>query len=357
MSYHSVQQYRRSSSDNTVNRLDFPATNGLQQTSRRRPQHQSFRLQDASERQAEPKPPPVQGQKAPVEKLQVQAPFSVLQFFASAVLFVCKLYLHIPTSLKVAVYLVCVFLLSAAGDLLRPVRRLYLSRPDNLVTLWLVHFSNFWTFSLLSGYVAFTSFLYSGGKRRAVLRNGCRMAVAAVLSLSIKHVFAIISLFSGFCSNEELAKEKACLREGHRWLSFQASEEVFFLIHHALIIMEEVGNFPRWESLDFALQKDSWNALLAPQQTAKNVVFAKKTYAQYGVTVKFLFFLLTVLCVVWDVMLIMTAFFYQNLPQKLVGSLSACLVWFVTYHLWYPHGWPGLPDIGIFRQMPKAAKK
>ncbi|OQV21046.1 putative FIT family protein [Hypsibius exemplaris] len=356
MSYHTVQHYRRMSSD----RVEIVPVNNnalLERNRSRRPQTPS------RARASTPKvpPPPEQQQQAPSSPGDgtppVHKPASILKFFVSAILTLCKLYIHFPSTKKIPIYLAAVFIISALGDLLRPVRKTFL-RPNHVLSEWFVQFPVLWTFSLLLPYVALTSYFYSGGKRREVIRNVFRTSVALFVSLTIKYLFRWIRRVSGFCSNEEFQSEAGCLQQEHRWMAFVTSEETFFLMYHALVIMEESLTFKRWEVLEFTLHKDPWNVLLSPEQTARNVIFVKYTYGKYGGLVRLLLFLLTGLVLLWDVMLVVTSNdFHQNLPQKSCGSVFAGLMWFLTYRVWFPNAWPYLADIGIFRDVQTAKRR
>lgn len=281
----------------------------------------------------------------------VQDPITVPQFFIHFTLHLCKQYVLFHPNFKAPLYLFVVFLGSSLGDLIRPQRKLYLARPGNFVTTWLVQRSHYWTFSLLAGFAVLTSYFYCGGSLKGIFRNVLRLLVGLCLYLVILSSFDIIQNFSAFCSNEDLRTENKCLAYGHKWLSFDISDDAFSLVFMCLLIMEELVVFSRWEELEFALKRAPMDVLIAPEQTAKNSEFAKTRYAALNGMVKVLFFALTILCLTWDVMLVVAVFFYQSLPQKLSGALIGIVCWLLTYRLWYPYAWPYLPGVGIVRNM------
>ena len=44
---------------------------------------------------------------------------------------------------------------------------------------------------------------------------------------------------------------------------------------------------------------------------------------------------LSLLTLLWELMLLATAIYFHNLPQKLTGAAFAALGWFISYRVWY----------------------
>ncbi|GAU91089.1 hypothetical protein RvY_03410 [Ramazzottius varieornatus] len=287
-------------------------------------------------------------------KVELPPPASVFSFFFMVVIHVCKLILHFPSTFKAILYLIMVFLFSALSDLLHLGRKkgyvTYLAKPGNIFSVLFVQYAQWWTLAILFFFVTATSYFYSSGKARAILRQLTRLLVMYSVFQGVNFLITFIHGYSGFCSDEEYKSQKRCLSQGHRWLSFEISDETFFLIYFSLVIMEESQVFARWETLDAGLRRDPMNTMLSPEQSERNVAFARKTYRDLSLTIKILFFMMTIMCLLWDAMLIINSLFYQNLAQKSAACLLAVSCWFLTYRLWYPNLWPRSPNIGIFRK-------
>lgn len=84
----------------------------------------------------------------------------------------------------------------------------------------------------------------------------------------------------------------------------------------------------------------------------------KTLYQKNTPIIKLLFFAITVLQLLWDVMLVCTMLYYHRMVEKVVGGLIAIITWFFTYHFWYPSK-SILPDgagKGTFSYQQKAAQ-
>jgi hypothetical protein len=61
----------------------------------------------------------------------------------------------------------------------------------------------------------------------------------------------------------------------------------------------------------------------------------KMLYQKYTPIIKLLFFGITVLQLLWDIMLVCTMLYYHRMVEKVVGGLIAIVTWFFTYRFWY----------------------
>jgi hypothetical protein len=85
----------------------------------------------------------------------------------------------------------------------------------------------------------------------------------------------------------------------------------------------------------------------------------KMLYQKYTPVIKLLFFGITVLQILWDVMLVCTMLYYHRMVEKVVGGFIAIITWYFTYHFWYPSK-SILPDgagKGTFNYQQKAAQQ
>ncbi|XP_055332796.1 acyl-coenzyme A diphosphatase FITM2-like isoform X1 [Paramacrobiotus metropolitanus] len=348
MSSRPSQPYRRASEG--IAQFDVSST--FQKEHNRLRERRSARSQTQRITQPVDSPPTA---RAPPLKKHVEEPLTIFGFFVTFVVHLCRRYVLFQPRFKAPLYLFIVFLGSSLGDLFRPQKSLYLARPGNAVSVWLVQFAPYWTILLLLPFVLLTSYIYCGGKVKKILRNISRLLIIFIVHKLVLRSFDKFQTFSAFCSNEDYGNQKSCVGHGHRWMSFDVSDDAFSLIFLTLVIMEELMCFSRWEELDYALKRSPMDVLVSPEQSSTNAMFVRDRYFTLNGVIQAVFIALTLLCIIWDVMLVMTVFYYQSLPQKLSAALVAEGVWFVTYHLWYPRAWPYLPGLGIIRNLRIAA--
>ena len=62
----------------------------------------------------------------------------------------------------------------------------------------------------------------------------------------------------------------------------------------------------------------------------------KMLYQKHTPIIKLLFFGITMLQLLWDIMLVCTMLYYHRMVEKVCGGLIAIITWYFTYHFWYP---------------------
>jgi hypothetical protein len=90
----------------------------------------------------------------------------------------------------------------------------------------------------------------------------------------------------------------------------------------------------------------------------EEISMLKILYQKYTPIVKLLFFGITILQLLWDIMLVCTMLYYHRMVEKVVGGIIAIITWYFTYHFWYPSK-SLLPDgagKGTFNYQQKAAQ-
>jgi hypothetical protein len=80
----------------------------------------------------------------------------------------------------------------------------------------------------------------------------------------------------------------------------------------------------------------------------------RESYEKFTPYIRMLIGALTVLTVIWELMLLVTALYFNNFPQKVFGGMFGIVGWFMTYRVWYAapplDSWsPGLPGRGVVR--------
>lgn len=161
-----------------------------------------------------------------------------------------------------------------------------------------------------------------------------------------------------------------CTRAGHRFVTgFDISGHTFLLLFANLLIISESRIMIGWENLESSLEvtnlqdnnrsktKDGIslrgdlpsksrlnqahsNRISQPDrkmgiaQSNQNAIYL---YRKFATPIRIMFIFLTVLCVVWDFMLIQTALFYHTMIQKLIAALWATAVWYILYYHLYKY--------------------
>jgi hypothetical protein len=78
----------------------------------------------------------------------------------------------------------------------------------------------------------------------------------------------------------------------------------------------------------------------------------KDFYTRFAIPAKVTLIILTLLTLLWDLMIVMTAIYFHVMIEKVIGGLAAVLMWFLTYQGFYTMNSdisPGLPGLGLFK--------
>ena len=90
--------------------------------------------------------------------------------------------------------------------------------------------------------------------------------------------------------------------------------------------------------------------------TADQLQSIRASFVTHTPFIRALTIALTLLTILWEMMLVATAIYFHNLPQKLTGAAFAALGWFISYRVWYSpaivtlSSWtPGPPGRGLIK--------
>lgn len=171
----------------------------------------------------------------------------------------------------------------------------------------------------------------SDGRLHKIARGITRLLVGTFVWLFVTTSFMDIERRTGKCSTQGLVSEEQCVAAGSQWNYFDISGHAFLLIYCSLLILEESRAFFKWEKSDTIEQVRTGQA--------DNVI---KPWVL--VVIRVLAVALALLALLWDWMLIVTLVFYHDFLQRTLGVALGILGWFLTYKVWYPRYWPGLPE-------------
>lgn len=124
-------------------------------------------------------------------------------------------------------------------------------------------------------------------------------------------------------------KEACSQAEGGHWhMGFDISGHIFLMVFSNLIRIEEL-NFLLRKFEEFA----QFRYLNLSRSRSMNYAMPYRfTFSFFHLTSLFLLLLSLLVTLVWDFMILQTAFFYHTWDQKFAGYVWAVLAWAATYH-------------------------
>ncbi|XP_046993469.1 acyl-coenzyme A diphosphatase FITM2 [Schistocerca americana] len=316
---------------------------------RRRPLHQNagsrlnFRPQESYSFEAKGRKP-------------LPEPSSICNVLLMMVLHVCRKTLFVDTSIKVAVYGGCLFLLSLIADIL-PFPRSYFSSSANVFNVYFVKLGWGWTLLVAFPFLILTSYTYCCGKRELVLKHLMRLGISTCCWFFWVNTFSYIESNYGRCNPKKHSSKSVCLGAGGSWYGFDLSGHAFILIYSNLVLIEEARAIIGWEGIrdlirneEHARSNSDASVSNSPLRLLTEVEFLrlKESYQKFTPYIRSLFIGMTTLSVLWDIMLVSTILYYHIMIEKFISGAIAILMWFVTYRYLYAL-MRNLPGEGLFK--------
>ncbi|CAK5044425.1 unnamed protein product [Meloidogyne enterolobii] len=238
-------------------------------------------------------------------------------------------YLFIDVTKKVIAYLILVSILSVIAEFVELPRDLYIKH--NVFNRFGTKIGWFWTCLLLSPFMWITSLIHNESYLKAFYSQ-IRLLIATIGWYLWTNAFIKFEDQTGVCQGLNNSSRIDCHSGGGKWIpGFDVSGHTFLLLYSILIISEESFSFKNLPS--------------KPQLISKNLPTNQqiKRFEQIRKFVERNFIGLFLLHLLWDFQLIVTALYYHNFLQKLVGAAIAVGCWAVTYRFWFVVGFPFLP--------------
>ncbi|XP_047534579.1 acyl-coenzyme A diphosphatase FITM2 [Vanessa atalanta] len=285
---------------------------------------------------------------------------SVLEILILMIVHICKKVLFFDTSLKIAIYLGALFLLSLIADVLT-FPKSYFSRSDNIFNQYFVKLGWFWTLFLTVPYVFLTSYTTCCGKRKIIFTGHLlRLLIATVFWYTWTTIFNIIETKYGRCNSKQFDDKVTCLKNGHFWNGFDISGHCFILIYSSLILIEEARAINGWERIKDYIRDEIYYRSVNDKSPSVNPLrniktdelnILKTSYEKFTPYVRAFLIVIALFQLLWDVMLVSTILYYHIMVEKFISGIIAILTWFVTYRVWYtiPNILPNLPGQGVFK--------
>jgi hypothetical protein len=294
-------------------------------------------------------------------KKPLPEPTTVKHVFLMMIVHVCRKTLFVDTSVKVGIYGGSLFIVSLLADVL-PFPRTYLSRSDNIFNQYFVKLGWAWTLFVISPFLLMTSYTYCCGKRDKVLQHFARLGIATTAWYVWTKLFCYIERSYGYCnvSPKKFPTKETCIGGGYFWYGFDISGHAFILIYSSLVLIEEARAIVGWEGIR-DLIRDEEHARTTVDVSVTNGPLRglsiedfsnlKKSYDKFTPYIRLCFIAMTLLCVLWDIMLVSTILYYHIMIEKFISGSIAILTWFFTYRYWYAMPWtlPNLPGDGLFK--------
>ncbi|XP_055043727.2 acyl-coenzyme A diphosphatase FITM2 [Misgurnus anguillicaudatus] len=224
-------------------------------------------------------------------------------------------------------YLACLFpIITVLGSYLKEkelVPESYFSNRRNVLNVYFVKISWGWTLGLLLPFI-----LLSNTYKKPwtfVLKRLMSLPVATFIWYICTETFCYIEEITGSCYESDtmqvihgnITSKAACRKAGFIWDAFDISGHSFILAYSALVIVEEMMAVSHIPSSD------------------RNVFL------------NYLYIALNVIVAIWLLMFTCTSVYFHDTLDKLLGTSSGIILWYVTYVVWYPKfSLPGLPPKG-----------
>jgi hypothetical protein len=286
-------------------------------------------------------------------------PYSVQNILLFILQHGCKKLLFFDIRKRILVYFGVVFFLSLVVDFI-PTPKTYFARKDNFINQYFVKIAWGWTLITSIPFVALTSFTYCCGRNDRVVKHCSRLLIATCFWYFWTNLYVFFENSYGKCSLKGYGTKSSCLGKGAYWQSIDISGHCFILIYSSLILIEEARVIVSWESITDLIRDEEHARSISDKSARTNPLRSlqesdflalKDYYTKFTPYIRILFFGITALTVVWDLMLLTTILYFHNMLEKLVACTAAVFTWYFTYKFWYPTPkiLPEMPGQGLFK--------
>ncbi|XP_078689360.1 acyl-coenzyme A diphosphatase FITM2-like [Branchiostoma floridae x Branchiostoma belcheri] len=241
-----------------------------------------------------------------------------------------------------------------------PLKDSYLNNTDNVLNAYFAEWSWAWTVIPTAIFVLLSSYVYTVGSVRAVLKHQVRMVVGTVVWGVWVGLFLGVRQWTVSCSDRSFGTNStACEEAGHRWEGYDISGHTFLLSFCIFFITSELSVLLQWDSIPERLEKLGIVRLRDEQPSARSdegteddthtVEESESSLEWFYRLTPFLwplFFLLVLLTLLWGFLLTVTALYFHTVGEKLIGLFCGTFSWWMTYEVWYKRAFPGRPGGG-----------
>lgn len=268
-------------------------------------------------------------------------PIHIGHFMVILVITLCKKILMIDTSVKIGVYLIGVMLGSVLCDVV-DFPKSFFSNKRNFLNQYFVKQGWGWTFVPLLAFIFMTSFVHTCGNMGLVRRHVSRLGVATFWWYVCTYMMNFVEAFTGACTDPQFTDKRTCIKAEKAWLGFDISGHVFLLIHSLLTISEEVKCFKDWSKVKAVLDQE--NVKETKKLSGREVSQGQISYQQLTPYIKLVVVFLTLLCLLWEFMLVIsTVYRFHTLAEKVTAAFIALGCWFISYQMIYQNKSPWAP--------------
>lgn len=296
-------------------------------------------------------------------------PITVPEIFTKVIIHGCRRVLFIDPKIRLTAYLVLLFFVSLLSDYL-PFPKTYFSNSSNIPNTYFVKFSWAWTFILTGIFTYLTSAVYCCGDRKGIMRHMGRLIVGTIVWFLWTNIFTMVEESTGQCILKDgsslfsIRTRRTCIAKNGKWTSFDISGHSFLLIWCVFVMIEEAKAIIGWDGIKDLIRNEEHyrnkvsqpGATLLPTETSLNSLSEedfeqlKTNFSQYDMPAKIVLILMTMLCILWDLMIIATSVYFHVMIEKVIGGFTAAITWFVVYRgFYYLTASPGFPGSGYFR--------
>ncbi|XP_023335094.1 fat storage-inducing transmembrane protein 2 [Eurytemora carolleeae] len=198
----------------------------------------------------------------------------------------------------------------------------YLSEKNNFLNQYLVKLGWGWTFTLVGVWRVLVN--YNQKPKQSLLTFSCIIHLAAgtaVWFLFVVIIFPYIENSTGVCRVSSFLNKRDCFKAGYWWTGFDTSGHCFLLLWNILFIAEETKVFTFLKS-----------ARLKNKEGVRSDLISEGPVSWFSL-LEIQLLVLSALNLVWEIMILATAFYFHSPGEKVGGCLCALFSWFIVYRI------------------------
>ena len=226
---------------------------------------------------------------------------------------------------RAMIYVIATIFLSTFCDFSKSSNS-YFAQQNNVFNVYFVKFSWGWTLISLGGYLFVVSLkrMQDDSDQRKQIKRSlkilARLAIGTAVWYYGTHAFLFVEEQTGVCGVPKYLDKNSCKRNGFFWNGFDISGHCFLLVWCNLVITEEIQALYSKNNVGMKQLSDKMTCEVE-----------RKKYSR----INMMFFFISILTVIWDVMITCTNMYFHTTSEKFLGTTIAVLFWAVLYQCVY----------------------
>jgi len=218
-----------------------------------------------------------------------------------------------------------------------------LTNKQNPLNSLLVKWGWGWTFTSVGLFLLSSSLVVHGAVFTFHnLKNILYLLVGTVVWFVFAQLlFPYVEHRTGVCQLSEITDKRSCAKAGYWWTGFDSSGHCFLLLWNILFIAEEVQVFNSIKQIRETGQKNLLSKKDGSGDKSKSTDLQERV-EKWFYLLEYQLLIISLLTVVWEIMILVTAVHFHTTAEKLAGSLCGLLSWFLVYRVLHCQGWRNL---------------